>query len=261
MNVISKVALLGLFIVSLVGCDNNKDKFDRKKGMALGNAMMAPFSRYIKKQIIKTDKDEQLGSIKSFEYTKFGELLSAKIALNLTNALSQSFEYDYENNKFNYYSSYNKINVSGGSFVKNSDNTVIEYLGNNDNTIFKNNNQFKRIDNFKNGKLLSSVTTIDKSTSKQTITWDGELPIQNEVLAFNENELVSSEIVHYSYDQDGALTKMDVTFKYADNVLDSENYFSERNEYGDWTRAKMIMKSPDSNEEFVIISTREIEYW
>lgn len=261
MNVISKVALIGLFIISLIGCDNNKEKFDRKKAMASGNAMMAPFSRYIKKQIIKTEKNGQLESIITLEYTKSGELLSGRTEHTLTKELALSFKYDYENNKFDYYSLAFKVNFSDGTIVKNSDNTMIEYVGNNDNTIFKNHDQCKIIENFKNGKLLSSVITVDKLTSKETIIWDGELPIQNECMAFNENGFISSQIVHYSYDQDGALTKMDVTYNYPDKVYNFESYFSERNEYGDWTKEKMIMKFPDSDGQSVAITTREIEYW
>ncbi|QYN47560.1 hypothetical protein [Gilliamella sp. ESL0405] len=249
-----------LLFLFLTGCDSSHQPFDRFKAFESSPPMFAPVSHYMKQQTIKTEVDGKLDSIQVFKYTKSGDILSANGNYINSDVFGISFEYDYEKNKFKLYNHLFRVNITDGNFIRNHNNQIIEYTGDNDHQIFKNDSKYKTINNYQDKKLIQSLTKVGKIINKVSMYWENDLPIKSESLLYNSNELRIINITDYLYNEKKQIEKMILTIVMGNKkIVGSETYFYDYNEYGDWIKSTTIRKNQGSNKK--VTTVRDIEYW
>ncbi|MWN31610.1 MULTISPECIES: hypothetical protein [unclassified Gilliamella] len=245
--------ILSIFLCS---CDSAEKPFNRLNE----EPSIAPYSRYIKKQVFKTEANGELESVANYQYTKSGNILSSHVKYTNSNVLETSFEFDYKSKKFNHYNQLYKINITGGNFVLDNNNDFIKLSGVNDGTIFNNNFEYSRTNTFKDGKIILSVIEVGELKTEIKMHWQNFQLVKLEKQIFKNNKLKIYTQFNYSYNSKKQLTKLESYLIFPDKkIVSSETSFSQYNKYGDWTKAITCRKNQNSSGN--IITTRDIEYW
>jgi len=249
-----------LSFISISGCDLSKKDFDRHKAFRESPTIFAPTSHYIKKQTIKTEADGELESIVSYQYTKSGDSLSGSFEFAKTKVLGYSFEYDYENNKLNLYSNLYRVNIVGGDVIEQDHGKIVKFHGYNDNSIFKNNLEFKLINKEQDNNSILSIVEVGSIKDETIQYFEEKLLVKSVGNVYRDGHLVINSIRIYSYNEEGILNSNTVNITMLNNPeVSSKTYFSDYNAYGDWTKAVTFRENQGSPR--AVISTREIEYW
>ncbi|NUF26526.1 hypothetical protein [Gilliamella sp. ESL0254] len=225
--------------------------------------MIAPYSRYIKKQVLKTEANGELESIETYQYTKSGNILSSHAKYANSNNLETGFEFDYKHKKFNHYNHLYRINITGGDFILDNNNyDFIKLSGVNDGTIFENDFKYNQINTFKDGKIILSVTEVGKLKTETKMHWQDFQLIKLERQIFKNDKLKIYTQFNYSYNLKKQIIKLEMYSILPDKkIVSSETTFGEYNNYGDWTKAITFRKNQGSQGTGTVITTREIEYW
>lgn len=221
---------------------------------------VAPYSHYIKKQVLKNETDSEYESLHTYEYTKSGKLLSLYGKYAKKDILDTRLEFDYENKKFNFYNPVSEINIIGGNLILDDNDNFIKLEGVNNRTVFDNDVKYNEVNTFENGKLILSIVEIGESKNKVQIHWQDSKVVKIESHLDNIDHLKIYTETNYSYNQDNQLMKsVSQTFLQDNLVSSTEMQFSHYKQYGDWTQAITYIKNQSSEDK--IITTREIEYW
>ena len=240
----------------LLGCDSAKKPINR----TMNNPFISSYSRYIKKQVIKSEVDGLLVSSIIVQHTNTGKILSNHAKYTQSNTLERRHNVDYENKKFNLYSPLLGINITEGDFILDNNGNIIELNGVNDGTIFKNNYKYRQISTYKDNKIIASIEEVNDLKIENKIHWQNALAINSERSYYKNDHLIIYMQENYYYNSKEQLDKSEMYIVFPNKkIVGSKTFYSQYNEYGDWTKAIIhrINQGPNN----LVITTREIEYW
>lgn len=257
MKIIYKVVLIGMFVITLVGCDN-KVKFDRVASLNNDSPDYAPYSRYIKKQILTFKVDNKLERIITAEYDKQGRCILSYAVSDIEN-FNFRLERDYQNNTFNDHVSFFRIN-DRGHIVFDSMGKEIAFIGVATENGKSEQLPFNSFIFYDNDKKVSSETQFGNFLVKGKTNWENDLITYKIVSYFRKDgtKLFSTEL-EYDYDKLNRISTITDRYKSPERTINSKATFTEYNQFGDWTKA--FVAHSESGKKFTTIVIREIEYW
>lgn len=254
MNIIYKVVLIGMFVITLVGCDN-KVKFDRVEAYSEYGSMAiyAPNSKNIKTQIIKSYIGNFLVNTTVFETDEQGRIIKLTLEYNEqinTTIGNISYIIDYNDFKFDMEQPMFFIHIKKG-------NLILDDKGRISKSISKD-GEYSFFNDYQDNKLISSSMISPSFTQKEKFYWENNFLIKHTSSVSKLLDEPSMKMdTAYNYDLDGKLIQSKTTGNFFNENIDEILSIELWNEFGDWTKAKISFQN-SSNEMRVV---REIEYW
>lgn len=257
MKIIYKVILIGMFVITLVGCDN-KVEFNRVETLNNSSPEYAPYSRYIKKQILILKVDDKLERTITDKYDKQGRCILT-YAVSDIKIFNDRSKKNYQNKTFNYYSSLFRTNASG-HVVFDSMGKEIAYIGTATEDGKSEQLPYNSFNFYDNDKLVSNETQLGNFLIKGKANWKNDLITYKTFSYFRKYgaELFSIEL-GYGYDKLNRISTLTTWAKFPDRTIKSKTTFTNYNQFGDWTKG--FVDHSESGQKSPTIITREIEYW
>ena len=255
MNILKSI-LIGLFIISLMGC---KEEFDKVSVFNEYASLVeySPHSKNIKRQIIthiENGIETQVSIIKADEK---GRVIYYSDKSNQIPLLNSIISVDYEQLKFNYKAPFFGIDVNNGDIFLDKTKSIQKMVGGTG-------GKYSMENHYNDGKLISTFGESALLISKDEFYWENNSITKyiSEIKTLTGESVISLESV-ISYNSDGQLQGMKSSMTMMGMPIELIVTFQKINNYGDWTEAELVssINSENSKEKKVETVTREIEYW
>jgi hypothetical protein len=260
MKIASKLILISVFIITLIGCDN-KTKFDRTQQFNEYSSAIeyAAYSRHIKKQTINTYKDDSLISTMTIYGDEKGRMTSVTLQAPNSKHLTFNHKVDYDKLKFNAEYPLFLISIKDGDVILDEQGRTIKMISQDGKTSF--------LDNYNNNQLTSTLISSPTIHMESNFLWKNNLLVH-----ITSNTVIGSELqplsnkTSFTYDTDGKITQSESRTESESDKRINEieityvTSYHDWNEYGDWTTATSILKYGNEGNTKTR-AVREIEYW
>lgn len=255
MNILKSI-LIGLFIISLMGC---KEEFDKVSVFNQYASFIeySPHSKNIKRQIITYKENGIENQVSIIKADEKGRVIYYSDKINKMSLLNSIISVDYEQLTFNYKAPFLGINVNNGNIFLDKTKSIQKMVG-------VTGGKYSMENHYNDGKLISTFWESAFLSSKNEFYWENNSITKyiSEIKKLTGESFISIESV-ISYNSDGQLQGMKSSMTVMGMPMELIVTFQKINNYGDWTEAELVssINSENSKEKKVETVTREIEYW
>ncbi|MCX8584635.1 hypothetical protein J3U16_09650 [Gilliamella sp. B3023] len=255
MNILKSI-LIGLFIISLMGC---KEEFDKVSVFNEYASFIeySPHSKNIKRQIITYKENGIENQVSIIKADEKGRVIYYSDKINKMSLLNSIISVDYEQLTFNYKAPFLGINVNNGNIFLDKTKSIQKMVG-------VTGGKYSMENHYNDGKLISTFWESAFLSSKNEFYWENNSITKyiSEIKKLTGESFISIESV-ISYNSDGQLQGMKSSMTVMGMPMELIVTFQKINNYGDWTEAELVssINSENSKEKKVETVTREIEYW
>ena len=255
MNILKSI-LIGLFIISLMGC---KEEFDKVSVFNEYASFIeySPHSKNIKRQIITYKENGIENQVSIIKADEKGRVIYYSDKIDKMSLLNSIISVDYEQLTFNYKAPFLGINVNNGNIFLDKTKSIQKMVG-------VTGGKYSMENHYNDGKLISTFWESAFLSSKNEFYWENNSITKyiSEIKKLTGESFISIESV-ISYNSDGQLQGMKSSMTVMGMPMELIVTFQKINNYGDWTEAELVssINSENSKEKKVETVTREIEYW